>query len=168
MLKGFGLNMVLTIIFIFEVAFVGGILAERDEEKRDQYEVLGATVEQVVDVDSANEEQLKYLQDNGGYDANKLYVVSMEIDNPYDEPIELDFVPSAILGETDEGDTVICDRVTYYGDYYGYDKPYCEMIPGHTTVNVEYYLVLNEYEECNEINLYPYHETDEYVTVLMP
>lgn len=160
--RTFGINAILTIIFIIELVGCIGYISEMynyDNDKRD-YEIT--EIESVVELD--REDPIFIEEDIFTSEYDHYYLARVKIYNRYSEELA---IPS-MSAETEKGDIVIARRITYYGNDMSGHGVY-ESIPEGTQAVVTYMLEIGDYrmEDTDAIKLYDF-SGDDNESMLVP
>ena len=158
----FGINVILTIMFIIELISCIGYAVEMydyDSVRRD-YKLT--EIESVVELDKNDPviDELDLLVN----EHESFYLVRVKIENRYSERLSI----PAMSAETENGDIVIARRVNYYGeDFSGTSVSAC--VPEGTQTVLTYLLEISDYKlkETDTVKLYDFSK-EENQSIIVP
>lgn len=158
----FGMNGILTVMFIFELIVCIGYASEEydyDKHNRDYKLTEVESIEKLDKSDALLKDLDLLVSDHDNY-----YLIRIKIDNIYSEELT---VPS-MSAETEDGEMVVARRITYYGsDLPGYSAVSC--IPEGTKSVISYVIDISDYklEETDAVRLYDF-SGDENQSIMVP
>ncbi len=158
----FGINAILTIIFVIELLACIGYASEEYDYDKNNRDYKLTEVESVEKLDK-NDPLLKDLDLLMG-DNDNFYLVRIKVDNIYSETLS---VPS-MSAETEDGEMVVSRRITYYGNDMTGHSVYSR-IPEGTQSVISYIVDISDYklEETDAVRLYDF-SGDDNQSILVP
>lgn len=151
--KWFGINGILTLVFLAEIFACLAFVSEKSTDEEAIYEF--ANVESVEKLDY-DDERLAW-QGIDGWDDVNYYLVGLRIDNFYSK----DLYYHHLGAEDQDGNYVTCTRYQYYGRDTSQYSIY-EYVPAGTSSVLYYFIEIRDYkaDSVESIRLFDYNATD--------
>lgn len=171
-------------IFVFKKLRIQGVLLllilmllpvslalynEKSDEYQYEYawEIVGADIEQVEKTD----ERCAYFSESQldeNYGKVYLYEINFHIRNTGSNDMRVDYETGSIEIKDDEGHYISKRQAEYYSEMDSHDRISCEAIPSGKTVNVTYYMLIDEGEIPETLHFYKGFDEEEILSLDLP